>query len=637
MTILSVENVSKSYGERTLLDNISFTMEDYDKVGLIGINGIGKSTLLNLICGLDSPDSGTITTSRGITIEYLTQNPEFNPHATVIEQVLKGDSLAMKVIREYQLTLEDIISKPDNVDLQVLLAELTSQITILDAWHLESQVKTILNKLGIRNYEERMANLSGGQRKRVALASALITPCDLLLLDEPTNHLDNDTIEWLEKYLANRKGALLMITHDRYFLDRVVNKMFELDYGKLYIYDCSYSRFVEKKIERKSLESAIEAKRTSLYRKELEWIRTGPRARRTKQKARIQRFEELKESMGGLDDSSKLEISVAHSRLGKKTLEITNVTKSYDGRPVIKNFAYILLRNDRIGIIGDNATGKSTLLNILAGKIETDSGSIGIGSTVKIAYLSQESDDMNCNLRAIEYIKNTAEYITTAEGSKISAGKMMERFLFPADLQWTPIARLSGGEKRRLYLLKVLMDAPNLLLLDEPTNDLDINTLQVLENYIDEFNGAVISVSHDRYFLDRTCHKIFSLEGSGDIIIHVGNYSDFLEYKTVDLNQSSLEITSKINEHIRNDKSKQRPLKFTYKEQLEYNTIDADIETLENELSRLDDEMSAISSDFIKLQELFKRKEQTEEDLLYKMERQEYLRNLERQLKNTKV
>lgn len=636
MSILTIENVSKSYGERILFDNISFTLEDQDKVGLIGINGMGKSTLLNIISGLDGADAGTITTSRGLTIEYLSQNPVFNQQATVIEQVLKGESLAMKAIREYQLTLEDIISKPNNIDLQILLAELTSQITSLDAWHLESQVKTILSKLGIRDYEERMVNLSGGQRKRVALASALITPCDLLLLDEPTNHLDNDTIEWLEKYLANRKGALFMITHDRYFLDRVVNKIFELDDGKLYIYDGSYSNFVEKKIERKALESASEAKRYSLYRQELEWIRTGPRARRTKQKARIQRFEELKESMG-VSDESKLDISVGHSRLGKKTLEISNISKSYDGTPVIKDFDYILLRNDRIGIIGDNATGKSTLLNILAGKIKADNGSIDIGPTVKIAYLSQESEDMDHSLRAIEYIRNTAEYVTTAEGSKISAGKMMEKFLFPADLQWTPISRLSGGEKRRLYLLKVLMDAPNLLLLDEPTNDLDINTLQVLENYIDEFNGAVISASHDRYFLDRTCHKIFSLEGPGDIIIHVGNYSDFLEYKSLTTNPEGKVNSGKTNPHPANIRTQQPPLKFTYKEQLEHNTIQADIEALENQLSSLDEEMSKISSDFVRLQELYQKKEQTEEALLNKMERQEYLSNLEKQIKNSKT
>lgn len=636
MTVLSVDNIFKSYGERILFDNISFTLEDQDKVGLIGINGMGKSTLLNIISGLDGADAGTITTSRGLTIEYLSQNPVFNQQATVIEQVLKGDSLAMKAIREYQLTLEDIINQPDNTDLQIRLAELTSQITSLDAWHLESQVKTILSKLGIRDYEERMVNLSGGQRKRVALAASLITPCDLLLMDEPTNHLDNNTIEWLEKYLANRKGALLMITHDRYFLDRVVNKIYELDDGKLYIYDGSYSNFVEKKIERKALESALEAKRCSLYRQELEWIRTGPRARRTKQKARIQRFEELRESMGVADDS-KLDISVGHSRLGRKTLEISNVSKSYDEQAIIKDFDYILLRDDRIGIIGDNATGKSTLLNILAGKIKADSGSIDIGPTVKIAYLSQESEDMDQGLRAIEYIKNTAEFITTAEGIKIGAGKMMERFLFPPDLQWTPIARLSGGEKRRLYLLKVLMDAPNLLLLDEPTNDLDIDTLQVLENYIDEFNGAVICASHDRYFLDRTCHKIFSLEGPGDIIIHVGNYSDFLEYKSLNSNPDKKMNFGKTKPHPANTKAPKPPLRFTYKEQLEYNTIQADIEALENELSSLDEEMSKISSDFVRLQELYQKKEQTEDALLNKMERQEYLSNLEKQIKNSKT
>ncbi len=631
MNIISAENLSKSYGERNLLDNISFTVEDYDKIGLIGINGIGKSTLLNLISGQDGSDSGAIRSSRGSNIEYLTQNPEFNPQATVIEQVLKGDSQAMKVMREYQLALENISKHPDNTDLQSLLLDLTNQINSIDAWYLESQVKTILSKLGIRDYEARMSDLSGGQRKRVALASALITPCDLLLLDEPTNHLDNETIEWLEKYLANRKGALLMITHDRYFLDRVVNKIFELDSGKLYIYDGAYSQFIEKKIERKSLESAMEDKRYSLYSKELEWIRTGPRARRTKQKARIQRFEELKESIGSSDDS-QLDISVGHTRLGKKILEISKVSKSFDNQLLIKDFDYILLRDDRIGIIGDNATGKSTLLNILAGRIKADSGRVEIGPTVKVAYLSQESEDMDNSLRAIEYIKNTAEYITTAEGSKISAGKMMERFLFPTEQQWTPIARLSGGEKRRLYLLQVLMDAPNVLLLDEPTNDLDIDTLQVLENYIDEFQGAVISASHDRCFLDRTCHKIFSLDGSGKIIMRVGNYSDFIEYQGIYSETGRSEKPSKKKDLQRSEKAKQCPVKFTYKEQIEYSSIEADIKELENELSRLDEEMSKTSSDFIKLQELFAKKERLEEELLNKMERQEYLSNLERRI-----
>ncbi|MFA6809278.1 MAG: ABC-F family ATP-binding cassette domain-containing protein, partial [Eubacteriales bacterium] len=517
MNVLSVENLSKSYGERILLSKISFTIEDTNKIGLIGINGTGKSSLLNLLVGNDLPDSGEIGIPKNIKIEHLQQNPEFDPEATVLKQVFKGNSPVMQIIREYEKILEDISGNPKDINLQKKLLELTSEMNSLDAWTFENQVKTILNKLGITNFSAKMGTLSGGQRKRVALASALITPCDLLLLDEPTNHLDNWTIDWLERYLLERKGAVMMITHDRYFLDRVANKTFELDSGNLYVYSGNYSEFLEKKAERNLLEYSMEEKRQNLYRRELEWIRKGARARTTKQKARIQRFDELEKSKIPTDDSS-IDISIAHSRLGKKILEISHLSKGFNGNTLIKDFNYILLRDDRIGIIGDNGKGKTTLLNLIIGNIFPDSGKIDIGDTVKIGYFSQQSEDMDTSIRAIEYIKKSAEFVTTADGTRISASQMMERFLFTDDMQWTYISRLSGGEKRCLYLLNILMKSPNLLLLDEPTNDLDIDTLRVLESYLDDFKGAVILVSHDRYFLDRTCNKIFSFEEQGEII-----------------------------------------------------------------------------------------------------------------------
>lgn len=632
MNVLSAENLSKSYGEKTLFDDISFNINDYDKIGLIGVNGTGKTSLLNIIAGVDVPDSGTIASPKGTKIEYLSQDPEFDEDATILQQVFKGDSPALNVIRAYESALDELSRQPEDDRLQEKITKLTSDMNTVNAWELESQIKTILTRLGVRNFEAKMGTLSGGQKKRVALASALINPCDLLILDEPTNHMDNDTIEWLENYLKNRKGALLMITHDRYFLDRVVNKTLELDFGKLYIYTGNYTEFVEKKIERKNLESTMESKRQNLYKKELEWIRTGAKARTTKQKARIQRFEEIKDSKVVHDDS-KVEISVGHSRLGKKILEVEHISKSFGDLNLINDFSYILLREDRIGIIGDNGVGKSTLLNLLTGKLEIDNGEIDMGPTVKVGYFSQESEDMDTTMKAIEYIKESAEFITTADGTKISASQMMERFLFTSSMQWTYISKLSGGERRRLYLLKVLMDAPNVLILDEPTNDLDIDTLKVLENYIDEFSGAVIAVSHDRYFLDRICNKIFSFEGGGKIVDHVGNYSDYVDYRK--LKEDELKAQQTITEIKEKPKRvKAQKLKFTYKEKMEYETIDDEIETLENQLSELEDAISKTTTDFVKLQELMTAKDKAEEDLLFKMERQEYLSNLEEEIKN---
>ncbi|WP_432408969.1 ABC-F family ATP-binding cassette domain-containing protein [Wukongibacter sp. M2B1] len=635
MNIVSIENISKHYGDKILFNEVSFNINDIDKMGLIGINGTGKSTLLKIIAGIETSDSGSITIPKGMRIEYLPQNPEFDPDATVLEQVFKGDSPAMKAIREYEKTIEDISRASDDSLLQEKLIKLSQSMDSQNAWELESQIKIVLTKLGISNFDSKIGTLSGGQRKRVALARALITPCDLLILDEPTNHMDNSTIEWLEEYLQNRKGALLLITHDRYFLDRVVNRTIELDKGRLYTYTGNYSEFLEKKMERTSLETAMEKKRQNLYRKELEWIRTGARARTTKQKARIQRFEEIKESKIDLNDSN-LEISVGHSRLGKKIIEIKDISKSFGENHLIKNFNYTLLRDDRIGIIGDNGIGKSTLLNVITGKLELDRGSIDIGTTVKIGYFSQESEGMDESLRAIEYIREGAEYITTSDGSKISASQMMERFLFSQDMQWVYISRLSGGERRRLHLLRVLMEAPNVLILDEPTNDLDIDTLKVLEGYIDEFRGAVITVSHDRYFLDRICTRIFSFEGSGKIIEHTGNYSDFVVYKKRYMSDEINEQKSeKKDTSIKRKKEPQ--LKFSYKEKLEYDIIEADIEAIESKISDIEDDIAINASNFLTLQELTKEKEKIEEELTFKMERWEYLSELAEKISKSKM
>lgn len=519
MNLLSAEGITKSYSEKKLFNNISLGINDGDKIGVIGINGTGKSTLLKVIAGVEELDDGRIIRSNGLQIEYLSQNPAFEEDSTVIQQVFKGNSPVMKLLREYEEALNNN-SSPERI------MKLTQQIDLLNGWTLESEAKSILSKLGILDFTAKVGTLSGGQRKRIALAAALIQPSNLLILDEPTNHLDNNTIDWLEQYLNKRKGALLMVTHDRYFLDRVVNVIIELDRGNLYSYKGNYTEFLEKKSERMEREEASEAKRQNLLRKELAWIRRGAKARTTKQKARIDRFEKLSSQEVDIVED-KIDISVGSSRLGKKVIEINNISKAYGNRTLIKNFDYTVLRDDRIGIVGPNGMGKSTLINIIAGKLEGDGGYVDLGETVKIGLYSQETNFLKEDMRVIEYIRETAEYLTTAEGEKITASQMLERFLFPPESQWTPIEKLSGGEKRRLYLLKVLMEAPNVLLLDEPTNDLDIETLTILEDYIDNFQGAVIAVSHDRYFLDRIAEKIFAFKEGGEIVQYSGNYSDY--------------------------------------------------------------------------------------------------------------
>lgn len=635
MNVLTAENISKSYGIKTLFKDISFSISNSDKIGVIGLNGTGKSTLLKIISGEDSADSGTLNIPSGVRIEYLSQNTEFELDSTVIEQVFKGESIEMKVLRDYELVLENSIKNPSDEKLQQRLIRLTDDMTKYDVWELESQAKIVLTKLGITEFEKKIKYLSGGQKKRVALASALISPCDLLILDEPTNHMDSDTIDWLESYLESRRGALLMVTHDRYFLDRVVNKTLELEKGNLYAYSGNYSEFLEKKLEREALESTMEHKKQRLYKKELEWMRKGAKARTTKQKARIQRFEDIKDSRISIDDSS-LDMSLSGSRLGQKIIEIENLTKSFESDKIIDDFTYTFLRNDRVGIVGKSGIGKSTLLNLIMEKIAPDLGTISVGSTVNIAYFSQELEDMDLNLRAIEYIKKSGEFVTTSDGTNISASQMMERFLFTGDMQWSIISKLSGGERRRLYLLKILMTSPNVLILDEPTNDLDLDTLKVLEEYIHEFSGPVITVSHDRYFLDVICNKIFSFEGCGQIVVNVGNYSDFVDKRerlvSNVIKSDILRCEKQETKDNKKEKTNTTKPKFSFNEKREFEAIDSDISTIEKEIDRVDDEITLYSSDYTKLQELMEEKEKLEDELLHKLERQEYFINLEKEI-----
>jgi ATP-binding cassette subfamily F protein uup len=625
-----MENISKSYSEKPLLNNISLGINEGDKIGIIGVNGVGKSTLLKIATGVEQPDAGRLIKGNSVSIEYLPQNPFFDPEATILEQVFKGESALMKLIRDYEKAIQDPNTKSES------LMKLNSDMDRLQGWSLESEAKTVLTKLGITDFEAIIGTLSGGQRKRIALASALISPSDLLILDEPTNHLDNATIDWLEEYLNKRKGALLMITHDRYFLDRVVNEIVELDTGSLYLYSGNYSDFIEKKLERDEKEAGTERKRQGLLKKELAWIRKGAKARTTKQKARIDRYEKLNESNVIIDDS-KLEISVASSRLGKKVIEIENITKAYDENSIIDKFSYIVLRNDRVGIIGANGCGKSTLINMIAGRIQPDAGVIDVGETVKIGLFSQESYHMNESLRVIEFIKEGAEILSTAEGEKITASQMLEKFLFEPAVQWTPISKLSGGEKRRLHLLRVLMEAPNVLLLDEPTNDLDIETLTILEDYIESFQGAVIAVSHDRYFLDKMAGKIFSFEENGNIIKYTGNYSDYKQFNDAEklVIQSNDKKSSGDNKETV-ERSKERALKFTYKEQKEYEQIDAVIADLEEKLQEVESKIGTTSADYVLLQQLMTEKEELEKQLEEQMERWMYLNDLAERIEKLK-
>lgn len=633
MNLLSTESLSKAYGEKKLFDKVAFGIDDSDKIGLIGINGTGKTSFLKVIAGIDEADAGSFIKSSNLKIEYLAQNPDFDFEITVLEQVFEGSSPLMVLLREYENVSSSLEKNPTDTKLQMRLMELNAKMDLNEAWQIEREAKTVLMKLGIMEFDKKIGELSGGQRKRVAMAGALIRPCDLLILDEPTNHIDNETITYLEDYLSNRKGALLMVTHDRYFLDRVVNKIWELDEGKLYAYQGAYTKFLELKAQREADDKRIQEKKQSLYKSELAWMRKGVEARRTKQKARKDRFKILETEIDKSSDE-KLDISVAGKRLGRKIIEINDISKSFGDKVVLKNFTYTVLKGDRIGIVGNNGEGKSSLLNAIAKKLDLDSGTIEIGETIKIGYYSQENIDMDTSLRVIEYIKNKAEYIETSDGTKITAAMMLEKFLFTGDMQWSFISKLSGGERRRLYLLSVLMEGPNVLLLDEPTNDLDIQTLAILEDYIDEFNGPVITVSHDRYFLDKIADKIFAFEGDGNIEISFGDYTDYSEKKKQTIEDTASEaVKTSLKDKDKSSEAKPKAkTKFSYKEQQEFDTIDEKIEQTETKLAQIKIDMEKNAADFVKLAELTKEEERLNSLLEELMERWAYLNELAEEL-----
>lgn len=584
MNILNIEHISKTFGDKTIFDDVSLGVHQGDKIGVLGVNGTGKSTLLKIIAGQETADEGEVIFGRGIRTAFLPQNPEFPDGAKVLSYVTEGKH------------------DPDGNE-------------------PVSEAKTILTKLGICDFDESVDHLSGGQKKRAALARTLVDPADVLILDEPTNHIDNDMALWLEDYLNRFKGVLIMVTHDRYFLDRVTNKIAEIDEGKLYTYDSNYSGFLALKTQREEMELATERKRQSLLRTELEWVKRGPQGRGTKQKARLDRYEQLK-NMEGPREVQNVEMDSVGTRLGNKTIELHRISKAYGEKELIKDFTYILLRDDRLGIIGPNGCGKSTLMKIITGRLAPDTGEVVTGDTVKIGYFAQENEDMEDGIRVIDYIRDVADYIQTP-GGKISASQMLERFLFTPSMQYTPLSKLSGGEKRRLYLLKVLMDAPNVLVLDEPTNDLDIATLRILEDYLDSFQGIVLAVSHDRYFLDRIAGRIFAFEGGGEIKQYEGGYTDYLRAGKPAEEPKPKEKTDK-----KSWKQKDTRLKFSYKEQREYETIDEDIERLEEKIISVGQQMEENASQYTRLAELTEEKSKLEEQLNEKMERWVYLNDL---------
>ena len=630
--VITVENFTKAYGEKELFTGIDFSLDEGDKVGIVGVNGTGKSTFLKAVAGLVTVDDGVLTAMKGLKVEYLAQDKELTAENTVLTEVFRGYTPLMEALRGYELALKEIEEQPENKEIQERLARCSAVIDAEDGWGLEGAAKTVLSKLGISDYTEKAGNLSGGQQKRLALASALIQPCDLLLLDEPTNHLDSETIAWLEEYLKARKGALLMVTHDRYFLDHTATKILELDKGKAYTYTGNYSEYLEQKAARIEREEASEQKRQNFLRNELKWLRRGAQARSTKQKARIERYEEVKAQQVDLD-RGQVQIGLAGSRLGRTVIELEHIHYEVGGVTYIKDFSYTVLKHERVGILGRNGQGKTTLLDIIAGRLAPTSGTVTIGQTVKIGYFTQLARDMDERLRAIEYIKEGAHYLTLADGSRISASQLMERFLFPGDLQWTPIARLSGGERRRLYLLRMLMEAPNVLLLDEPTNDLDLETMAVLEAFIDDFNGAIIFVSHDRFFVDRLADKVFAYGEDGELTMYPGGYSCWKE--------KQLEMEAKREPALHQPKEKQvnelrekqsekpqGPRRLTFKEQKEYAEIEGLIASKEGELKVTQLQMAQNAADYGKLSELSKEEARLQQELEQLMERWAYLEEI---------
>lgn len=645
MNLVSAERIGKSYGMKTLFDQVTLHIEDGDRIGLIGINGTGKSTLLKVIAGVESPDEGSITTRNGIAIEYLPQNPPFDPEATVLQQIFRGDTPLMRLLRDYESAIDRLERGENSAELDKQMLELSAKMDAAGAWQMESEAKRILSRLGIDRFDARMGTLSGGQRKRVALAGALIRPADLLILDEPTNHIDTDTVDWLESYLAKSRFALLMITHDRYFLDRVAGRIIELDQGKLYGYTGNYSVFLEQKADRMERQQASEEKRQNMLRRELAWIRRGAKARTTKQKARIERFEKL-QADAPAEAGGELDIALAGARLGKKVIELRNAGITIVGREIIRPFSCIVQRDDRIGIVGPNGAGKSTLLKLIAGTMTADKGEVDIGTTVKIGFFSQENEGLDESLRVIEYIREASEQVRTSDGEVISASQMLERFLFPPSAQWTPISGLSGGEKRRLYLLRILMEGPNVLLLDEPTNDLDIQTLTVLEDYLEHFQGAVLVVSHDRYFLDRTVDSLLVADGDGGFALHEGNYSEFRERMIGTGAESGAGASGPTGNGknaaapVQRSDSSPSParekLKFSFKEQKEYEEIDGKIAATEEELNRVNEAIAQCGSDYEQLQRLTSQQQEIEAALEHLIERWTYLNELAERIEQQK-
>lgn len=601
MNLISIQNLSKTHGEKTLFQDLTFGIDAGERIGLIGVNGTGKSTLLRTLAGAEQADSGHIVRSTNIRVEFLPQNPQFDEHLTILQSVFQGDSPVLRLLYDYEQTLNSLHAHPEDEQLQSRLLRLSQEIDANNAWELEANAKNILNRLGLTHYDAVVGTLSGGQRKRVAMARALIRPSDLLILDEPTNHIDNETVDWLETYLAKSKAALLMITHDRYFLDRVTNRILELDKGNLYSYSGNYEKFLEGKAMREESATASEDKRQNLLRRELEWLKRGAKARTTKQKARVEFATALRDQKVE-KAAAQLEIAIGSQRLGKKVLELRDVTKSFGNRTPIRNFSLLIGPGERIGIVGPNGSGKSTLLNLLAQRLTPDQGILETGTTVKLAYYTQESVDMNEEQRVIEYIRDVASYIKTTDGETISAGQMLERFLFPPHQQWTPIAKLSGGEKRRLYLLRILMSEPNVLLLDEPTNDLDIQTLTILEDYLDHFDGTVITVSHDRYFLDRVVDRLIAFEGETGIREYLGMYSEYQADREKRHSAPSLQQTEEQEKPSASRSEKPRARRMTYAEQREFETIDETIATLEGQLATVQAELAKGGSDYTALQ-----------------------------------
>ncbi|MDY4840239.1 MAG: ABC-F family ATP-binding cassette domain-containing protein [Lachnospiraceae bacterium] len=629
MNLLTADNISKAFTGRRLLDEASFYLQEGEKVGIIGINGTGKSTLLKIMAGLVEPDSGEVITANHVVMRYLPQSPVFQPEVSVLQSVLEAAAGKQ----------DTIIAGEKSQDSHAVNEKI---------WSMESKAKSLLLELGITDFEQKTGELSGGQRKRLALAAILLVPCDILLLDEPTNHIDHEMADWLENYLKKWKGSLVMVTHDRYFLDSVSNRIVEIDKGHIYSYDTNYSGFLERKTLREENELAGERKRQSILRKEMEWIKRGARARSTKQKARIERFETLRDREAPTEDK-KLELSSISTRMGRTTVELDHVSKAYGNRVLVKDFSYIFLKQDRIGFIGKNGSGKTTLMKIIEGRLKPDSGEVIVGQTIKIGYYSQEIEEeenagiayMDPSMRVIDYIKNTAECVRTNEGL-VSASAMLERFLFPPEEQYGLIGKLSGGEKRRLNLLRVLMEAPNVLILDEPTNDLDIVTLSILEDYLDAYDGIVITVSHDRYFLDRIVKRIFAFEGDGVIRQYEGGYTDYVNRKKEEESKEeseTVETKNMQNSKKEENQKKGKPrnsapkLKFSYKEEREYETIEDDIAALEEKADELEQEIVKCATDFVRLNELTKEKEEVDTALLEKMERWEYLEELAAKIK----